>query len=79
MCVQVISVTTQNNEDKLRILHAHSRSCVPRVLRVLRVVSLDLGFHVVIGVGRLNVQQEGRQYFTTHTNSNCRVLSFWML
>ena len=26
---------------------------------MLRVVSLDLGFHVVIGVGRLNVQQEG--------------------
>ena len=37
---------------------------------VLRVVSLDLGFHVVIGVGRLNVQQDGfiRQlHFTTHT------------
>ena len=38
---------------------------------VLRVdVSLDLGFHVVIGVGRLTVQQEGfiRQlHFTTHT------------
>ena len=33
-------------------------------------VSLDLGFHVVIGVGRLTVQQEGfiRQlHFTTHT------------
>ena len=38
---------------------------------VLRVdVSLDLGFHVVIGVGRLIVQQEGflRQlHFATHT------------
>ena len=38
---------------------------------MLRVdVSLDLGVHVVIGVGRLNVQQEGfiRQlHFTTHT------------
>ena len=39
---------------------------------VLRVVSLGLGFHVVIGVGRrrLNVQQDGfiRQlHFTTHT------------
>ena len=37
---------------------------------MLRVVSVDLGFHVVIGVGRLNVQQEGfiRQlHFTTHT------------
>ena len=42
-----------------------------RIHVVLRVdVSLDLGFHVVIGVGRLNVQQEGfvRQlHFTTHT------------
>ena len=37
---------------------------------VLRVVSVDLGFHVVIGVRRLNVQQDGfiRQlHFTTHT------------
>ena len=37
---------------------------------VLRVDSLDLGFHVVIGVGRLSVQQDGfiRQlHFTTHT------------
>ena len=34
------------------------------------VFSLDLGFHVVIGVGRLSVQQDGfiRQvHFTTHT------------
>ena len=37
---------------------------------VRRVVSLDLGFHVVIGIGRLNVQQDGflRQlHFTTQT------------
>ena len=51
---------------RLEQLRAHSRVHV-----VLRVdVSLDLGFHVVIGVGRLNVQQEGfiRQlHFTTHT------------
>ena len=26
---------------------------------VLRVDSLDLGFHIVIGVGRFNVQQDG--------------------
>ena len=41
-----------------------------RVHVVLRVDSLDLGFHVVIGVGRLNVQQDGfsRQlHFTTQT------------
>ena len=37
---------------------------------MLRVVFLVLGFLVVIGVGRLNVQQDGfnRQlHFTTHT------------
>ena len=36
------------------------------------VLCVDLGFHVVIGVGRLTVQQEGftRQlHFTTHTQS----------
>ena len=41
-----------------------------RVHVVLRVDSLDLGFHVVIGVGRLNVQQDGfiRQlHFATQT------------
>ena len=41
-----------------------------RVHVVLRADSLDLGFHVVIGVGRLNVQQDGfiRQlHFTAHT------------
>ena len=41
-----------------------------RVHVVLRVDSLDLGFHVVIGVGRLNVEQDGfvRQlHFTTQT------------
>ena len=41
-----------------------------RVHVVHRVDSLDLGFHVVIGVGRLNVQQDGsiRQlHFTMQT------------
>ena len=41
-----------------------------RVHVALRVDSLDLGFHVVIGVGRLNVKQDGfiRQLrFTTQT------------
>ena len=41
-----------------------------RVHVVLRVDSLDPGFHVVIGVGRLNVKQDGfiRQLrFTTQT------------
>ena len=52
--------------QRLLPLRAHSRVHV-----VLRVdVSLDLRFHVLIGVRRLNVQQDGfvRQlHFTTHT------------
>ena len=65
-CVQEWSVTTETEQGLRRLeqLRAHSHV-------VLRVdVSLDLGFHVVIGVRRLNVQQEGfvRQlHFTTHT------------
>ena len=66
--VQGMSVTAETEQGlgRLSQLRAHSRVHV-----VLRVdVSLDLGFHVVIGVGRLTVQQEGfiRQlHFTTHT------------
>ena len=66
-------MTTQDNEDSQ--LHAHSR--VHQVCHVIVGfhvlcvdVTLDLGFHVVIGVRRLTVQQEGfvRQlHFTTHT------------
>ena len=48
--VQEMSVTTQTRTTKTATLRARSRVHV-----VLRVVSLDLGFHVVIGVGRLNV------------------------
>ena len=42
-----------------------------RVHVVLRVDSPDLGFHVVIGVGRLNVQQDGfsRQLHFNHANA----------
>ena len=54
---------TRTKKTKKR---AHSRVHV-----VLRVdVSLDLGFHVVIGVGRLIVQLGGfirELHFTTHT------------
>ena len=56
---------------KTATLRARSRVHVTVEFHVvLRVVSLDLGFHSVIGVGRLNVQQDGfiRQlHFTTHT------------
>ena len=68
MCdVQGMSVTTakQRLTTKTATLRARSRVHV-----VLRVDSLDLGFHFVIGVGRLNVQQDGfiRQlHFTTQT------------
>ena len=40
------------------------------VIAGFHVLRVDLGFHVVIGVGRLTVQQDGfiRQlHFTTHT------------
>ena len=44
---------------------------------MLRVdVTLDLGFHVVIGVGRLTIQQEGfiRQLpFTTQTQHQVQI------
>ena len=61
-----MTTKTEQGLRRLSQLRAHSRVHV-----VLRVgVSLDLGFHVVIGVGRLIVQRDGliRQlHFTTHT------------
>ena len=51
-----MSVTAET-EQGLRILTLRAHSRVHVVLRV--DVSLDLRFHVVIGVGRLTVQQEG--------------------
>ena len=70
-CAQEMSVTTARLTTKTATLRAPSRVQVTVEFHVvLRVVSLDLGFHVVIGVGRLNVQQDGfiRQlHFTTHT------------
>ena len=66
MCdVKGMSVTTQRLTTKTAALRARSRVHV-----VLRVDSLDRGFHVFNGVGRLNVQRDGftRQlHFTTHT------------
>ena len=64
--VKGMSVTTHRLTTKTATLRARSRVHV-----VLRVdVSLDLCFHVVNGVGRLNVQRDGftRQlHFTTLT------------
>ena len=78
---------TEQGLRRLTTLRAHSR--VPQVchvivgFHVLRVdVSLDLGFHVVTGVGRLTVQQKGlkRQlHFTTHTQFQVQNSFFWML
>ena len=71
-CVQGMSVTAETEQGLRRLtLRAHSR--VHQVCHVIvgfHVLCVDLGFHVVIGVGRLTVQQEGfiRQlHFTTHT------------
>ena len=65
-----MSVTTQDYEDKQ--LCAHSRvTQVCHVIVGFHVLCVDLGFRVVIGVGRLTIQQEGftRQlHFTTHTH-----------
>ena len=75
-CVQGMSVTTDTEQG----LRRHTLRACSRVhqvchvivgFHVLRVdVALDLGFYVVIGVGRLTVLQDGfiRQlHFTTHT------------
>ena len=66
--VQEMSVTAETEQRLRRLVQLRAHSRVHVVLRV--DVSLDLGFHVAIGVGRLNVQQDGfiRQlHFTTHT------------
>ena len=71
-CVQGMSMTAETEQGLRRLtLRAHSR--VHQVCHVIvgfHLLCVDLGFHVVIGVGRLTVQQEGftRQlHFTTHT------------
>ena len=59
-CVQEMSVTTTRLTTKTATIRASSRVQVTVEFHVvLRVVSLDLGFHVVIGVRRLNIQQDG--------------------
>ena len=67
-CVQGMNVTTETEQGLRRQKQQRAHSRVHVVLRV--DVSLDLGVHVVIGVGRLNVLQDGfiRQlHFTTHS------------
>ena len=72
---------TKKSNNYYAHIHVFTK-CVTSLLgfHVLRVdVSLDLGFHVVIGVGRLTVQQDDfvRQLnFTTHTQvPNTKVFS----
>ena len=80
-CVQGVSVTTKDCEDSQ--LRAHSR--VHQVCHVIvgfHVLCVDLGFHVVIGVGRLTVQREGlyvNLFSPRIRNSKYEVLFFWML
>ena len=67
-CVQGMSVTAKTEQGLRRLSQPRAYSRVHVVLRV--DVPLDLGFHVVIGVGRLIVQRDGfiRQlHITTHT------------
>ena len=74
-------MTTQDYEDKQ--LRSHSR--VHQVCHVIvgfHVLCVDLGFHVVIGVGRLTVQQEVLHVSFISPrirNSKYKVLFFWML
>ena len=78
-----VTAKTEQGQRRLKQLRAHSR--VHQVCHVIvgfPVLCVDIGFHVVIGVGRLTVQQEGfiRQlHFTTHTHTKYKVLFFWML
>ena len=65
MCKTCVTAETEQGLRRLT-LHAHSR--VHQVCHVIvgfHVLCVDLGFHVVIGVGRLIVQREGfiRQQF----------------
>ena len=64
MCARNECDSRGRTRTKKTITTTRAFTCSPSVchrwVSVLRVdVSLDLGFHVVIGVGRLNVQQEG--------------------
>ena len=68
-----------DNSNRTKTLRAHSR--VHQVCHVIvgfRVLCVDLGFHLVIGVGRPTVQREGFRrplHFTMHTQCSDFVLS----
>ena len=67
-----MSVTAETEQGLRRLTTTRTFTCYPSVSRHVgfHVLCVDLGFHVVIGVGRLIVQRDGfiRQlHFTTHT------------
>ena len=77
-----------DNTRLRRLTTTRTFTCYPSVTSLLGFIvlrvdgSLDLGFHVVNGVGRLTVQQEGllRQlHLTTHTQFQVQSSFFWML
>ena len=60
MCARDECDNTEQGLRRLQQLRARSRVQVTVEFHiVLRAVSLDLGFHAVIGVGRLIVQRDG--------------------
>ena len=77
-CVQGMSVTAETEQGRRRLqqLRAHSRvTQVCHVVVGFHVLCVDLGFHVVIGVGRLTIN-----FISPRTrNSKYKVLFFWML
>ena len=81
-CVQGMSVTAETKQA-LRRLTLRAHSLVHQMCHIIvgfHVLCVDVSFHVVIGVGRLAVQQEGflRQlHFTTHTQF--QVQSYFLL
>ena len=63
-CVQDMNVTAET-EQRLRRLTLRAHPRVHQVCHVIvgfHVLCVDLGFHVVIGVGRLTVQQDDHTY-----------------
>ena len=83
-CVQEMSVTAETEQGLRRLTTPRTFTCSPSVSRHCRVslLCVDLGFHVVIGVGRLIVQRDGLYVnfiLPRIRNSKYKVIFFWML